>query len=288
MNGVCLDLPVAIAARPSCVGQALDFLSGGVLQDYVMRGLGHGRLESSVPERPVRTIQHLFLFHSLLETAHGDAPSNCLQVGLRHGCVHRFSRRRLHGQADKNLLVGTGRPLVENGAANLQLLDVSPLISVFLAKGMLGIAVHGNVLPGAQEYSDGVGLQFPVAQRDHLEQPLGLRTIIRIVILSRKDLDTNVLREVSQLHRIISQFVPSFGGWIEVVVEERVTVAVVCPCPGEENAFLVFPGVDIVGLVTVLDLVGHPDPLLRKTFFRQSKFEHFIGHREVGNEHLLG
>ena len=134
-----------------------------------MRGLGQGRLEAGVPEGPVCTIQHPILLHSLLKTADGDAPTDGLEVGLRNGNVFRFPRRGLERQVAENPLVGNRRPLVENRAAHLQLLDIGTLLSISLAKVVLGVTVHGDVFPGAQKDGNLMGFHFPVAEGDNVE-----------------------------------------------------------------------------------------------------------------------
>ncbi len=88
--------------------------------------------------------------------------------------------------------------------------------------------------------------------------------VVGVIVFAGEDLYADVLREASHLHGIEGEFVPTRDGRIEVVVEEGITVTVVRPGPGEKNAFLVWPSVNVVGLVAVLDFVGHPNPLRGK------------------------
>ena len=81
-----------------------------------------------------------------------------------------------------------------------------------------------------------MGFNFPVPQRDDIQQPLWLGPIIGVIIFPGKNLDTDVLLKVAQLHRLKGQFIPSLHRWIELVVEEGVTVSVIGTGPGEKNA----------------------------------------------------
>ena len=178
--------------------------------------------------------------------------------------------------------------MLENRAARLQLLDIGSLLSISLAKVVLGVTVHRDVFPGAQKDGDLMGFHFPVAEGDDVEEALGLWTVIRIIVLAGEYLDADVLREVSHLHGVEGELVPARNGRIEVVVEEGITVSIVGPGPGEKYAFLVRPGIDIVGLVTILDLVSHPNPLGSKALGGHGEFKHFIGYLKIGAEHFLG
>ena len=128
--------------------------------------------------------------------------------------------------------------------------------------------------------------QFLVAQRNHANQPLGLRTVIGIVILSGIDLQAHILLELRHFHGVESQFIPARDRWIKVVVEKGIAVAVVGPRPREQNALLVRTVVDVIALVTVLDLVRHPGFLRRKPLGGKGVIKDLIRHRKIGPEHL--
>ena len=93
---------------------------------------------------------------------------------------------------------------------------------------------------------------------------LRLWTVIRIIILTRKNHQAHVFLEFTQLHSIKGEVVPTLNRRLEIVIKQGLTVSVVRPGPGEKNAFLIWPSVNVVGLVAVLDFVGHPNPLRGK------------------------
>ncbi len=105
VDGVGLDLPVAVSPRPSGIIESLDLLGLRVFDYDVVRRLGQGRLEAGVPEGPVGTVQHLLLLHSFLETAYRDFCPDGLEVRLQGGNLSGFPGRCLDGQVPKYLCV---------------------------------------------------------------------------------------------------------------------------------------------------------------------------------------
>ena len=62
-------------------------------------------LELCMPECPMRSILHLFLFHTLLRTADPEAPANPLEVRLKLGMLRCFPWRSPHDQIANYFLV---------------------------------------------------------------------------------------------------------------------------------------------------------------------------------------
>ena len=146
--------------------------------------------------------------------------------------------------------------------------------------------MNRDVFAGAQESANCIRLDFFGTQRDHIEQTLRLRTIVLKIPLARKHHDADVLLEVPQLRSVKREIVPTGNRRLELVIKERVRVAVVLSDPRKEQALLVISGITMEGRITIHDGVGDPDAFRLKAPIRQGELQHLVRCGEVGAEHL--
>ena len=76
-----------------------------------------------------------------------------------------------------------------------------------------------------------MGFKLISTDRNHIQKPLGLRSVIGVVILASVYLDADVACLITDFCGIEGQVIPAFNRWVEVVIEKGVAVAVVRPSP---------------------------------------------------------
>ena len=133
-----------------------------------------------------------------------------------------------------------------------------------------------------------MGFHLTITQRNYVQQSLRLRAVIGIIIFARKHHQTHVLWKSSQLLGVKGQLIPALLRRLKIIVEKGVTIAVVRARPGEENALFIRPRVNVVALMTILELARNPHPLQLEPFRRQCKLQQVIHRREIGREHFPG
>src|SRR6056297_2841522 len=100
------------------------------------------------------------------------------------------------------------------------------------------------------------------------------------------NLNADVFLEVTNLRSIERQVVPARNRRIEVVIEERIAVAVILSCPGEQNPLFMIANVEFVYLVAVLQFVRYPRLFVHKPCRWKRRVEHRVGDSEVTPQHF--
>ena len=102
--------------------------------------------------------------------------------------------------------------------AHLHFLNIYTLTWVLLPPRVLAEAMHREALTGHEKPTHGITFHFLVANRNDIEKPLGMRSIIGKIIFSCMHLNRDVTLKVTNFRRIKGDVIPTGNRRRKIVI----------------------------------------------------------------------